>query len=261
MTPFSQLIARLAADGEDCTVDIPEDWMQGRTTYGGLTGALCAEATRRLIPGLPRLRSAQFAFVGPAGGLVRLSPRMLRQGKSSAFVGVDVVGEQGLAARAILTYGAPRPSAFEHADAPIPPAAPLDTAGPFFREGRGGPNFSHHFETRQAGGSRPMSQGQPEILAWMRHKDTAAGAGEAALIALADVSPPAAFAMFSAPAPLSTMTWGLDLVEEAEPDADWFLFLSRGDAVAEGYSSQTMGLWTASGRAVVLSRQTVAVFG
>lgn len=261
MTPFSDLLARVTADGEDFTVEIPADWMQGRTTYGGLSGALCAEATRRKWPDLPRLRSAQFAFVGPAGGPVRIAPRLLRQGKSSAFVGVDLIGADGaVGTRAILTYGAPRSSAFEFADAPAPPATPLDEAGPFFREGRG-PNFSAHFDTRQAGGSLPMSQGQPEILMWLKHRDPEAGSGEASLIALADVSPPAAFAMFSAPAPLSTMTWGIDLLEEPEPDADWYLFLSRGDAVAEGYSSQTMGLWTASGRAVVFSRQTVAVFG
>ena len=79
-------------------------------------------------------------------------------------------------------------------------------------------------------------------------------------MALGDVAPPAAMAMFTAFAPISSMTWSLDPVEEPEPDADWFLKSSRGEAVADGYSSQNMGLWTASGRPVILSRQTVAIF-
>lgn len=259
MTPFSDLLASLKPSGDAFTVEVTPDWMQGRTTYGGLSGAICVEAARRAIPDLPRLRSAQFAFIGPAGGPVTATPRVLRRGKSSVFVGVDLEGEQGLATRAILTYGAARPTAYEHADAPPPAALPVEDGKPFFRSG-GGPNFSHHFEARIAGGQGLVTQAQPELLIWLRHQDPKAGVGEAALVALGDVAPPAAMAMFTAFAPISSMTWSLDLVEEPEPDADWFLMSSRGEAVAEGYSSQAMGLWTASGRPVILSRQTVAIF-
>ncbi|MBX7248715.1 MAG: thioesterase family protein [Caulobacteraceae bacterium] len=260
MTPFSRLMQGIAADGEAFTAEVSPDWMQGRTTYGGLSGALCVEAARRALPGLPRLRSAQFAFIGPAGGPVRIVPTVLRQGKSSVFVGVDMLGEQGLATRAILTFAAARVSAYEHADAPAPAALPLEDGAPFFGGGGGGPNFSHHFDVRLAGGHALVSRAQPEILIWLKHRDPAAGTGEAALVALGDVAPPAAMAMFHEPAPISTMTWSLDLVEEPEPDAEWFLFASRGEAVADGYSAQAMGLWTASGKPVVLSRQTVALF-
>lgn len=260
MTPFSQLLQGLTATAAGFAAEMTPDWMQGRTTYGGLSGALCVEAARRAMPELPRLRSAQFAFIGPAGGKVSVVPTVLRQGKSSVFVGVDLTGEQGLATRAILTFGAARESAYEHADAPAPAASPIGEGAPFFGPG-GGPNFSHHFETELAGGHGLVTQAQPEILIWLKHKDPAAGVGEAALIALADVSPPAAMAMFTAFAPISSMTWGCDLVEEPEPDADWFLMSSRGEAVAEGYSSQAMGLWTASGKPLILSRQTVAIFG
>jgi hypothetical protein len=174
-------------------------------------------------------------------------------------MGIDLIGEGGIATRAILTFAAARASAYEHADAPAPAAGPIDGAAPFFAAGRG-PNFNHHFDVRLAGGHALVSRSQPEILVWLRHRDANAGVGEAALIALGDVAPPAAMAMFSAPAPLSTMTWSLDLVEQPEPDADWFLFSSRGEAVADGYSAQAMGLWTASGKPVILSRQTVALF-
>ena len=46
--------------------------MQGKTTYGGLSAALCLEGARRLLledgGSLPPLRSASVAFVGAAGG-------------------------------------------------------------------------------------------------------------------------------------------------------------------------------------------------
>jgi hypothetical protein len=54
---------------------------QGRTTYGGCSAALCLEAAKRLLRDqrhsagaaeLPPLRSAQVAFVGPAGGDVKV---------------------------------------------------------------------------------------------------------------------------------------------------------------------------------------------
>jgi hypothetical protein len=54
---------------------------QGRTTYGGCSAALCLEAAKRLLRDqrhssgaaeLPPLRSAQVAFVGPAGGDVQV---------------------------------------------------------------------------------------------------------------------------------------------------------------------------------------------
>ena len=47
---------------------VPETWMQGRTTYGGLTAALCLQAAMPTSGGR-QIRSAQVAFVGPVSGL------------------------------------------------------------------------------------------------------------------------------------------------------------------------------------------------
>ena len=71
--------------------------MQGRTTYGGLTAALSLESALELVEDVP-VRSAQIAFVGPVGGDIVISPTILRRGRNSVFVSVDVVGEQGVAA-------------------------------------------------------------------------------------------------------------------------------------------------------------------
>ena len=88
MTPFSQLLAAVAPQGEGYAVTAPDDWRQGRTLYGGLTAALCVDAALRANPDLPPLRSAQFTFAGPANGAVRSTPTVLRRGKSTVFVAV-----------------------------------------------------------------------------------------------------------------------------------------------------------------------------
>ena len=76
---------------------LPDDWLQGRTAFGGLSAALCWEAAQRVGDALPPLRSAQFAFVGPAGGRLRIEPTLLRRGKSAAFYSVDLHGDDVLA--------------------------------------------------------------------------------------------------------------------------------------------------------------------
>jgi acyl-CoA thioesterase len=92
MTSFSDLIAAISPEGETI---IPEDWRQGRTTYGGLSAALCVAGALRAVEGLPPLRVAHFAFIGPAAGALRIAATVLRRGKSSVFVGVDLVGRWG----------------------------------------------------------------------------------------------------------------------------------------------------------------------
>ena len=92
--------------------------MQGRTAYGGLSAALCYEVASRVAEDLPPLRSAQFAFIGPAICELRLTPTLLRRGKSAAFYGVDMVCDAGVAARALLYFGAERPSEQNFLDIP-----------------------------------------------------------------------------------------------------------------------------------------------
>jgi acyl-CoA thioesterase len=62
---YTDLLSSIAFGADQSSrVTVPEDWMQGRTTYGGLTAALCLKAALPLAGDRP-LRSAQIAFVGP----------------------------------------------------------------------------------------------------------------------------------------------------------------------------------------------------
>lgn len=264
MTTFSELIHGITAQDGAAVGAIPESWRQGRTTYGGLTAALCVDAALRVLPDLPPLRSAQFAFIGPAAGVVRATPAVLRQGKNSVFVAVDLVAETGLATRGLLCFAAARNSGLAHLARPMPDAGIPGDGDNIFPASHG-PAFAAQFDLKRAGAHGLMTQApDPDLLVWIRHKDKAGRRGIVGAIALADALPPAAMTMFGSPAPISTMTWAVDVIHpelaEAGSDEGWHLMQSRGDHVADGYSSQDMVLWTGTGVPLLIGRQTVAVF-
>ena len=47
---------------------VPDNWLQGRTAYGGFSAALALHAAQKSDLDLPPLRSAQVSFIGPLSG-------------------------------------------------------------------------------------------------------------------------------------------------------------------------------------------------
>lgn len=258
---YSELIAGLKrGTAGRIETTIPDDWMQGRTTYGGLTAALCLEAALELVPDMP-VRAAQVAFIGPVGGDVVISPSVLRRGKSSAFVNADLVSEEGIMARCLFTFGAKRPSALNQRSRDWPQVDGPEACPPFFGERR--PKFAHNFNIRLAAGEHPMSgAAKGDMTLWLRHKDEGALWNATTMLSLADAPPPAAMTMMREPAPISSMTWMAEfLTDEITTTEGWFLAHHEAQATKDGYSSQSMRLWNRSGEPVMIGRQTVAVFG
>lgn len=262
MTSYTRLISdlRAQADGGFCG-SIPESWMQGRTTYGGLTAALCLEAARRIVADIP-LRSAQIAFVGPVGGDVELHPVLLRRGKNAAFVRVDLSHDDQVLAQCIFTFGLSRPSSLNVQRIKRPDVTELAQAEPFFKGPRR-PNFTHNFNVRLAAGEPPISGSTNNQLGlWLRHKDENAGNDAASILALADCAPPAALPMLTGDARASSMTWMAEfLTDQPSTDEGWWLSLSTAETAVDGYSSQSMCMWSKAGEPTLIGRQTVAIFG
>jgi acyl-CoA thioesterase len=261
MTAFSDLMSSLKEDDGVFRATLTEDWLQGRTAYGGLSAALCLEVVLRSVPDLPPLRSAQFTFIGPAAGPLTIDTSVLRRGKSAVFIGADLTGEAGLATRAVLSFGIARKSAIAYENLPMPNAASIADSPSFFGD-KTVINFQQHFESRMAGGARPLNpDSAPEYLIWFRHRDERAREGIVPLIALADAPPPAAIVLFREFAPISTMTWAVDMLDDAPATRDgWWLVQSRAEAAHQGYSPQTMTVWNADGKPVISARQNVAIF-
>jgi len=241
---------------------LPDSWRQGRTAYGGILSALGVTAAmqQHAVP-LPPLRSAQVTFIGPAAGLLRFEPVVLREGKSVVNIAVDVYADDTLAARLSLVFGRARDSAIVHDFAGELPVEGPDAyrdfnmaALPF------APAFTSNFQMRPAGGAMPLSGAEvPELLTWVRHLDARQVDPAVALVAMADAMPPAAFTSFTAAAPISSITWNFELLDTA-PQGEWFLLRSFSQHARDGYSSQDMQVRDVQGRVVMRGRQSVAVF-
>lgn len=268
---FDELLGMMVQEGETYKTTLPQDWLQGRTAFGGLSAALCFEAAQRAGEELPPLRSAHFAFIGPAAGELTMTPTLLRRGKSAAYYGVDQIGEKGMATRALLCFGAERPSAIDHIDLPAPNVPPAEECGSLWppmtpeeeaEAAKRPKHFGQHFEQLYAGGSRPRTEDKdPMIQVWVRHKDEETASSMVRLIALADAMPAASFLLFPERAPFSTMTWSIDvLTDDLTCKSGWWLAQSRAEATSQGYSAQAMTMWNDEGRPVLAMRQTVAIF-
>jgi acyl-CoA thioesterase len=254
MTTISEVLAGVTEAAEGYRASIPDTWRQGRTAFGGVSAAICVEAALRALKDAPPLRSAQFAFIGPAGGDVRATVNVLRRGRSATFAGVDLFAEDALAVRATLCFGAERPSGARHAALPAPAVPKPADCPPAFATRA--PTFLQNFDVRDAG-----ARTAAERLLWLRHRDDAAPETIAALIALADAPPPSALNLATQPGPISTMTWMVDLLATAPLSADgWRLIRNIADTVSDGYSSQGSVMWDSAGAPVLAARQNVAVF-
>lgn len=260
MTSFTDLLASMSHSDGRFQVAPQEDWGQGRTLYGGITLALAAHAARLAFPDLPPLRGAQAAFTGPAAGMLAIRPVKIAAGKSSAFIGVDIEGENGTALRATFCYGVARQSAFAHSDLIAPHAAGPDACPGFFRP-EFGPRFTRQFDGRLAGKVGMISgSDNPDLLTWIRHRDTQIADSDAGLIALADALPPAVMLMFTEPSPISTATWSMEFLTDSYANGGWHLLRTQAEHVGEGYSSQHMNVWDEQGRPLMVGRQLVTIY-
>lgn len=238
---------------------VPADWMQGRTTYGGFSAALALAAAQRLVDDLPPLRSATINFVGPLAGEVEVRAKVLRRGRNASWVAAEVSNEAGVGLTATFVFMGPVEASSLHLhEVPMPDyAVPLDQAVPLPE--RAGPSFAPNFDRRFA---LPRSEEKvPEILWWERLKDVAGLDPMVALVLLADALPPGVMPL-TGPAPISSMTWLINLLTPLpETDDGWFLLQAKGNYAEKGCSSQDMAIWNTRGEAVAVGMQSIAVFG
>lgn len=263
MTSYTDLLSSLRRNPDrSVEAHVPESWMQGRTTYGGLTAALSLQAALGLVDDIP-IRSAQVAFVGPVGGDVTIKPKLLRRGKNTAFVSVDICAGGDVTAQSIFAFGQARTSALHFDDMPMPKVADPETVKSFFREGPR-PGFTQNFDMKGVLGGAPISGSREKSIGlWMRHNDPNAPQDATAVLAIGDAPPPAVMSMFSEPLRISSMTWMAEFMTDTittDPDG-WFFAQHTAQLAKHGYSSQSMRLWNRQGEPILVGRQTIAVFG
>lgn len=257
MTPIADILGNATPIEAGFRTAIPAGWLQGRTSYGGLSSALALHAAQAIEPDLPPLRSAQISFIGPLSGAVDVTATRLRRGRNAAFIQADVTSEAGLGFRATFVFMSDQVSRIEldgRLQSPYAPPAPDATlyTGPdeFFT---GNFNFLDLKEE---------AKGEAEWLRWARLR---AGDGldpMVQVLAVADALPPAAFKMLGKqPAPISSLTWIVNLLTPAPATTDgWWLLSATSDYARNGCSSQNMMIWNADGQPIAQGMQSVAIF-
>lgn len=256
-TTFSDLIQNTDPQVER----LPDSWKQGRTAYGGLTAALMLVRAQARIDDLPPLRSALINFTGPVSEPPRIETTLLRQGRNVTTMGSSGAVDGKTVCTGTFSFGAARDSHLHidlpAPDTPDPEACELFLGGdsPFI------PAFTRNFETRLIAGSRPMSGGTSKRLrCWARHADEASRTGEAALLCLADILPPAALTVMQQIGPVSSMSWICNILRDPETDDGWYQVEAELTAALDGYSSQVMRIWNRRGDLIVEGMQSIAIF-
>jgi acyl-CoA thioesterase len=243
--------------------DVGEDWLQGRSLFGGVQAALGVRALRALVPETLPLRTLQTTFIAPVvAGRVRASARVLRTGGSATIAEARVLAGDETLALFLAVFGKARASTVARtlgARPVLPEATPRTLP---FVPGMT-PAFMQHFRARWVRGGLPFSGSTlPEASIELDLLDEG-GAGEEQLVALADFPPPIALAMLKTPAPGSSLTWMLEFLAgdyRGHGLEGWRIDLEM-PAARDGYTHQSGVLWAPDGSAAALSRQTMLVYG
>ena len=261
LTSFSQLMRRTERERGEARLDVPSDWMQGRSVFGGLQVVVALEAMRTCVPSAT-LRTLQATFVAPVPeGVVRARAQVLRQGKSATHVEARLVDGSQTLAIVIGVFGHARPSkalrvpAQPHVDAEH--ALELTFVPDLF------PSFAQHFRARWFRGSLPFS-GRPaheQVIEVGMKDEGPTSAGH--VVAIADFIAPVALSYLDVPAPGSTLTWMLEFLcqDVHHLPLDGWRVDAELTAARDGYTNQSVTVWGPDGTAVALSRQTMLVFG
>lgn len=260
---LSDLLNNITVTNGKATISIPSSWMQGRTTYGGLSVALAHHTARQAFPDIPALRSAQIAFVGPIAGEVTINAELLRRGKNTAFVDVHIASDAGIGMGCTFIFMSPRESAISYygldADAanmpPIPAPENIRNGPPEF--------FTYHLDYPE---KRINLDGNSHKLeAWHRLRDDGPQSAQrdvmTELLCIGDGLPPSAMGLMTKTGPVSSMNWQVNmLTDKPETKDGWWLLTSETHHAENGASSQYMTVRNADLQPVMTGMQSVALF-
>jgi acyl-coenzyme A thioesterase PaaI-like protein len=258
---LSQLLRRATRAAGRVELDVPADWMQGRSVFGGLQVAVALEAMRTCVPSTV-LRTLQATFVAPvAEGVVEARARVLRHGKNATHVEARLVRGNETLAIVIGVFGQARTS--KAARVPQRPEVSIEEPLELTYVPGLLPAFTQHFAAQWLRGALPFS-GQPDheqvVVVGMKDDGPVT---DGHVVAIADFIPPVALSHLDAPAPGSTLTWMLEFLCDDVKDQPLHGWRVDAQLIAarDGYTSQAVTVWAPDGSPAALSRQSMLVFG
>jgi acyl-CoA thioesterase len=259
---FSEAMRSVTSQGDGWQATVGEDWLQGRSAFGGLQAALALRAMRELVQADLPLRTLQTTFVAPVPpGPVTIHARILREGRSATQIEASLSGGEQTLCRLVGVFGSARASVLDFQ--PVQPTVENAALRELrYVEGQM-PSFMQHFRARWLSGDLPFTRGKSRDSVLQVSLRDEGAPDETHVLAFADFIPPIALGMFDRPTPGSSLTWMIELLRDRYDDLgldDWRID-AQLIAARDGYTNQSLMLWGPHGEPVALSRQSMVVFG
>jgi acyl-CoA thioesterase len=265
----SLLIERRRIRAGSVHFPVSDDWLQGRTCYGGLISTLAVVAMRDVAsaawPAETSLRGLQTCFVAPVSpGEVQIDVQLLRQGRNVCQVQTQVRQGEQVAAALIGVFGADRASALQPRLPPRPAPRREADAIPPHELPAGAPAFLQHFDMRWDDGAPPFSDGEgwtSRIHMRIDSDDATSLSTELQAVLMADLPATPAVGQLKRPSANSSVTWALELRPvDVDTPRGWWRADSESTMVDGGYVNHRSQLWAPSGQLAAYGYQVVAVF-
>jgi len=246
-------------------LQIPSDWTQGRTVYGGLSAGMITAAVSRHVRSGRVLRSLNTNFIGPlnAEQPFSIDVHLLREGSNVSQINGQIVQDGRVCVFSQACYGEARPSKIEVVNndkhnMPAPRKAKFIPQIPKVT-----PKFLRHIDLCiEEGGVPFLGAKTSHYHGYMRFTQPPAAVTDAHIVTLLDAWPPTLLQMLRWPAPASTVSWSVEFIHPHRPvsGADWFAYQAHTRQAAAGYGHTEATIWDKDNEVIALSRQTVAVF-
>lgn len=237
-----------------------EDWMQGRTLYGGASALIAYTMAKRAFPDLAPLRSAQIGFVAPVGEEIELTASVIRKGRNVTQVRSEIACGDQIALTALWLFAEDRPAnGIRSASRPSDWSGdPLDQ--PAVSGDRGPAFLGRNFEVRY--GQDKEAERSAMVRRWVRLRQGDDLDPTSRLVLMGDVNPPGAMRIMERPGPISSINWSFNLLAaENESEDGWYLAENASQHADKGYSSERLRMWDRNGQQVLDGLQSVAIFG
>ena len=254
---LASLLAQFTPGASTHKISIPPSWHQGRTSYGGLSSVLAYQAAKLAADDLPPLQSAQIAFVGPLAGEIEIRAHILRRGKNTAFIQVEISGTEGVGLTCNFIFMNRRHSHLDYANIVAPEFPPVPSA----ENVRSGPPefFTGHMQYPDK--RLELGLATNRLASWHRLTEHEGLDHIAELICIGDALPPSAMGLMTEKGMVSSMNWQINMLTDVPTTENgWWYLSSETHHAANGASSQYMTVWNSRGEAVLTGMQSVAIF-
>lgn len=244
---------------------LPDTWGQGRTAFGGITAGFLHYALSQVVDKDRSLRAFHTNFVGPVSfdTPFELVVEKLRSGRNMSQYLAKLMQNGAVCVCVQACFGVSRESKIVVDKLPthsmtLPKKAKFIPQIPKVT-----PRFFRHYDLAIEQGQIPFSWSKhSHYHGWMRFKEGVSNFDYTHLISLIDAWPPAIIQQLKLPAPVSTVSWDIEMVQPLKISGDnpWFGYQVDTKLASGGYAHTEATIWDDQERVVALSRQTIAVF-